>query len=98
MHAPVPLERWFCLEMMVKLNTASPTPKADGELRLWIDGKEAFARTDLRYRATDSVKTRMVFDQNYTSRKFPSDFVWYADNRVVARRYVGPMRKSTARK
>jgi hypothetical protein len=35
--APVPRERWQCVEVMVKCN--STPEKADGELALWLDGK-----------------------------------------------------------
>lgn len=35
--APIPRDRWLCVELMVKLNSAPE--KADGELALWIDGQ-----------------------------------------------------------
>jgi hypothetical protein len=35
----VPRDRWQCVEVMLKLNSASE--KADGELALWLDGKPA---------------------------------------------------------
>lgn len=35
--APVPRNRWQCVEIMVKLNSAPD--KADGDLALWLDGK-----------------------------------------------------------
>jgi hypothetical protein len=35
----VPKERWQCVEVMVKLNSAPE--KADGELALWLDGRPA---------------------------------------------------------
>lgn len=34
---PVPRDRWLCVELMIKLNSAPE--KSDGELALWIDGK-----------------------------------------------------------
>ena len=34
----VPRDRWQCVEVMVKLNSAPD--KADGELALWLDGKQ----------------------------------------------------------
>lgn len=43
-HDPprVPAGRWQCVEVMVKLNGFSPTgePLADGELALWLDGRQ----------------------------------------------------------
>jgi hypothetical protein len=93
--AEIPIGRWFCMEIMVKLNTpgqveGSRDGNRDGELRMWIDGKEVYSRTDIRYRNTEDLRTRMIFDQCYTSRGFSTDAVFLADNRVVAREYVGP--------
>ena len=98
--AEVPIDRWFCMEIMVKLNTPAKKPQhraaaardgnRDGELRMWIDGKEVYSRTDVRYRHTEDVRTRMIFDQCYTSRGFSTNATFLADNRVVARKYVGP--------
>jgi len=98
-NANVPTDRWFCLEIMTKLTTPGKVPGSEdtwrnGELRVWIDGKEVYTRTDLRYRTDPIVKTTMIFDQCYTSQKFKTDGVCYADNRVVARKYIGPMVKT----
>ncbi len=97
--AEVPLDRWFCMEIMVKLNTPGRAEGTldghrDGELRMWIDGREVYARTDIRYRYTEDVRTRMIFDQCYTSRGFSTNATFLADNRVVARKYVGPRVKA----
>ncbi len=35
---PIPLERWQCVEMMIKLN--STVQSRDGELAIWIDGEQ----------------------------------------------------------
>ena len=35
---PIPCERWQCVEVMIKLNTAPQSD--DGELALWIDGRK----------------------------------------------------------
>ena len=35
--APVPLDRWQCVEVFLKMNTAPE--KSDGELALWLDGR-----------------------------------------------------------
>ena len=93
--AEVPIDRWFCMEIMVKLNTPGRAEgtrdgNRNGELRMWIDGKEVYSRTDIRYRNSEDVRTRMIFDQCYTSRGFSKNATFLADNRVVARKYVGP--------
>ena len=97
--AEVPLDRWFCMEIMVKLNTPGRAEgtldgNRDGELRMWIDGKEVYTRTDIRFRNSKDVRTRMIFDQCYTSRGFSKNATFLADNRVVARKYVGPRVKA----
>jgi hypothetical protein len=94
--AEFPADRWFCLEIMVKLTTPGRRPGSrdtyrDGELRMWVDGKEVYTRTDLRFRTVPEVKNTMIFDQCYSSQKFANDAVMYADNRVVARKYIGPL-------
>jgi hypothetical protein len=94
--ADIPTDRWFCLEIMTRLTTpgkiaGSQDSYRDGELRMWIDGKGVYHRTDLRWRTDSIVKTTMVFAQCYSSQPFKTEGVYYADNRVVARKYIGPM-------
>jgi hypothetical protein len=38
----LPVDQWFCLEMMVKLNTPG---QFNGEIRVWQDGAEVFRHT-----------------------------------------------------
>jgi hypothetical protein len=83
-----PVNRWFCLEMMVKMNAPD---KADGELRLWVDGKPVYAKTDLRWRTDPSVHIGRAFDMVYRSKPFPHDSTYWVDNRVIATEYIGPM-------
>ena len=95
-NAAIPTDRWFCLEIMTRLTTpgkiaGSQDSCRDGELRMWIDGKEVYCRTDLRWRTDPTVKTAMIFAQCYSSQPFKANGVYYADNRVVARKYIGPM-------
>ena len=61
----LPVDRWFCLEMMVKLNTPG---RRNGEIRLWQDGAEVFHHTQLPIREADSVKTRSVHGQFRSSQ------------------------------
>jgi len=83
-----PADRWFCLEMMVKLNAPD---KADGELHLWVDGKPVYAKTDLRWRTDPSVRIGRAFDMVYRSKPFPHTSTYWVDNRVIATEYIGPM-------
>ena len=83
-----PADKWFCLEMMVAMNTPG---QRNGELRLWVDGRPVYAKTDMRWRLDPSVKVGRAFDQVYASKPFPKDSYFWVDNRVVATEYVGPM-------
>jgi len=83
-----PADRWFHLEIMVKMNTPN---EPDGELRMWVEGKEVFTRTDLRWRATEKVAVGRVIDQVYASKPFRKAGTFWMDNRGIAREYVGPM-------
>ncbi len=83
-----PEDRWFHLEMMVKMNAPG---RRDGELRLWVDGKQVYAKTDMRWRLDPTVAIGRAFDQVYRSKPFPHDSHYWVDNRVVATQYVGPM-------
>mgnify|MGYP001611938876 CR=1 FL=1 len=81
--------RWYCVEQYIKLNT--PTAK-DGILRVWIDGRLAFEKTDLRVRDIPSLKVEYVWMNVYHGGRTPAphDMHLFIDNVVIARRYVGP--------
>ncbi len=85
----LPVDRWFCLEMMVKLNTPG---RCNGEIRLWQDGAEVFRHTQLPIREAASVKICSVHDQcRIDSRRFTGPARFWVDNLAVARSYIGPM-------
>lgn len=80
--------RWYCIEMYVKLNT----PKEyDGILRGWIDGKSAFERTNMRFRDTTDLKIETIWMNLYHGGSVvaPADQFLFIDNIVVARDYNG---------
>ncbi len=81
--------RWFSLEMKVKLNTPG---KRDGELRVWIDGKEALTCAQAFFRSIGAVHIRSVLDQARldSNLHFKTSGHLWVDNLVVARRYIGP--------
>ena len=87
----LPLGRWFSLEMKVKLNTPG---QRDGELRVWIDGREVLTCTQAYLRSFDRVHIRSVLDQARLDSHlhFKSDGHIWVDNLVVARQYIGPPR------
>lgn len=49
--------RWYCVEQHVRLNTPG---LPDGVLRGWVDGRLAFEKTDMRFRAVDRLKIEAV--------------------------------------
>lgn len=81
--------RWYCVEQYVKLNTPG---KADGVLRGWVDGRLAFDKTDVRMRATDSLKIEMVWLNVYLGGSWTaeSDHHLYIDNVAISRQPIGP--------
>ena len=84
--------RWYCLEQYVKLNKPD---RSDGVLRAWVDGRLAFEKTDVRFRSVDKLKIEQIWMNVYHggTRPSPYDQHLFIDNVVIARRYIGPMRR-----
>lgn len=89
-------ERWYCVEQHVKLNRPGA---ADGELRVWIDGRPSLHRKALRFRSTEALLIEAAWLGFYHggTATSPHDQHLYIDNVVVARRYIGPMQGAPAR-
>lgn len=89
--------RWYCIEQYVKLNTPGTgggKGANDGILRVWIDGRPAYEKTDIRFRDTDNLKVEQIWMNVYHGGTTPSprDQHLYVDNVVVAKKYIGPMK------
>jgi hypothetical protein len=88
---PVKLEtmRWYCLEMMLKANSA---PKADGELKLWIDGDLKGHYDCIRFRDVNTLRADRCSLSAYFGGSWssPKDQRRWVDDYVVASAYVGP--------
>jgi hypothetical protein len=84
--------RWYCIEQHVKLNTPG---EKDGVLRAWIDGQFAFEKTDIRFRHVDKLKIEEVWMNVYHggTKSSPYDQHLFIDNVVIARQYIGPMKR-----
>jgi hypothetical protein len=85
-------ERWVCYEFMIKLNTVG---KADGEQRLWIDGRLVIEQTGLEWRNSEELVINNLMQPTYThTPPAPGTqrSLWL-DNIVLARRYIGPLVK-----
>lgn len=82
--------RWYSIEQYVKLNAPG---KADGVLRGWIDGKLAFEKTDIRFRAVDTLKIEAVWVNVYLGGTWTAeqDHHLYLDEVVISHRPIGPL-------
>jgi predicted amidohydrolase len=93
-----PLNQWQCWEFMIQANTAPD--KADGKQAMWVDGKLIGEFTGIRWRNDMDLKVNCLWLEHYgydegdpTKRYWKdSQSVWF-DDVVVARRYIGPMKR-----
>jgi len=84
--------RWYLIEQHVKLNTPG---KADGVLQAWVDGQLAFEKTDVRFRAVDTLKIESVWVNVYLGGTWSSesDHHLYIDDVAISRRPIGPVKQ-----
>ena len=82
--------RWYCIEQYLQLNSVDAS---DGVIKAWIDGKQVFEKSGLRFRTTDRLKIQDVWFNIYHggTEVSPRDQTTYIDNVVIARDYIGPM-------
>jgi hypothetical protein len=81
----------------MKLNTPGTKPgekgKNDGLVELWIDGKPAGKKTDVRFRDIPQLKITQLFVNAYFGGLWssPKDQYIYYDNMALAKSYIGPV-------
>jgi predicted amidohydrolase len=93
-----PLNQWQCWEFMIQANTAAD--KADGKQAMWVDGKLIGEFTGIRWRHDLDLKVNCLwlehygYDEGDPTKQYWKDrqSVWF-DDVVVARRYIGPMKR-----
>ncbi len=93
-----PLDKWHCWEFMIEANSAPE--KADGRQAMWVDGKLIGEFTGIRWRSDMDLKVNSFWLQHYgydesdPTRQYwgKSQSVWF-DDVVVAREYIGPMKR-----
>src|SRR4051812_17893948 len=93
-----PLNRWQCWEFMIQANTAPD--KADGKQAMWVDGKLIGEFTGIRWRNDMDLKVNCFwlehygYDEGDPTKQYwkESQSVWF-DDVVVARHYIGPIRR-----
>lgn len=61
---------WYCLELMVKLNTPG---KRDGAILVWVDGRPAIRVDHIRFRDVDALKIRRFTIETYFGGALASD-------------------------
>ena len=94
---PIETDKWVCVEVMLKCNSAPD--KADGEQALWLDGKEVGRWGGIRWRTDPKLKvngiwmlyyiTDVAYRQNDVKAPNKANRVWF-DDIVVSKSYVGP--------
>jgi hypothetical protein len=94
--ATIDLDRWYCLEWHLKLNSAEPL-KADAVEELWVDGQLSIHKDDLRYRKVPQLKITFFNLGTYYHPGLPAKYTAenpikvYYDNLIIARKPVGPV-------
>ncbi len=82
-------DEWNCYEVGLYLNTPG---KSDGEARFWINGILQSRATHMRFRDIEDLKPLTVhLNLHRTTEDFPQTMKRYADNIVIATRYIGPV-------
>jgi hypothetical protein len=79
--------RWYCVELMQKANTPG---RRDGELALWLDGREVGRWQELRFRDVPELKLNKVFLTLYIHQNDRGENRCCYDDLVVATQYIGP--------
>jgi len=90
--------KWYCVEFMARCNTPG---KPDGEVALWIDGKQLAHYKDVNWRSDEKLKLNafrlMLYVTEHSARKNKVNRVWF-DDVVVATEYIGPPAKPEPKK
>ena len=93
-----PLNQWQCWEFMIQANTAPD--KVDGKQAMWVDGKLVGEFTGIRWRNDVELKVNCLwlehygYDEGDPTRQYWKDSQSVSfDDVVVARRYVGPIKR-----
>jgi len=82
--------RWVCIEQHLRINAPG---REDGFLEVWVDGRLALHRADLRLRDRADIRIEEVWMNVFHggTAAAPGDLHAFIDQVVVARQYIGPM-------
>jgi len=85
----IKFDQWYCYEIGLYLNTPG---KSNGEVRFWINGILQSRASNMRFRNIEDLKPQYVqLNLHRTTANFPQAMKRYADNIVIATRYIGPI-------
>jgi hypothetical protein len=89
-------DKWHLVEVMFKLNSldlAQDRPRADGELRGWVDGRLVIERTDVVFRSADfpDMKFNQFLMLPYFHHGVPHDQTLWIDELAVGTGRLGPV-------
>lgn len=92
--------RWYCIEQHLKMNTitgpfdalGNGAALSDGELRVWVDGVQAYERTNFRWRRHPEMGIQGFWLNWYHGGTAPAPRTMHfrMDAVVIARDYIGP--------
>ena len=80
--------RWYCFEVLVKLNEPG---HHDGEQAFWIDGKEIYRQTGIRWRDSEVLKLNSLTLDVYIHHANQDNTCWF-DEVVISTEYIGPLK------
>ncbi|NDP38238.1 MAG: hypothetical protein GZ093_05730 [Rhodoferax sp.] len=92
--------RWYCIEQYIKMNsiagpfdgTGNGVAIKDGEYRVWVDGVQAYERTNFRWRRHPEMGIQGFWLNWYHGGMVPAprNMHFRMDAVVIARSYIGP--------
>ena len=96
--------RWYCIEQYIKMNsisgpfddTGNGIAIHDGQYRVWVDGVQAYERTNFRWRRHPEMGIQGFWLNWYHGGTVaaPRDMHFRMDAVVLARAYIGPRNES----
>ena len=85
------LNRWYCHEVMVKLNTPN---QRDGRVACWLDGKLIADFPNIRLRDIEDLKIDHFHVGLHIGRNVNAEANKWYDNVVAATSYIGPVKSN----
>jgi hypothetical protein len=86
----LPRSQWVCLELRMKLNSATPAVLADGEMTYWVDGVQGHHQTGMHWRDNATLQLNKLSVQHYIEDgdATQSNRIWW-DNIIASTARIG---------